>query len=52
MSVKNELSNDPAKFFLYQDVLLDEETKKRAKEYSKMILNTEKCFLCDRNYDL
>lgn len=52
MSVIDGINTDPAKFFLYQEVLLDEETKKRAKEYSRRVLDTEKCFLCDKEFDL
>ena len=37
---------------MYQQQLITDEIKKKAQEYSSRVLNTHKCSLCDRDYDL
>jgi len=52
MDKKKKFHNDPAKFFLYQDRLLTVEEREKAKEFSKQIIDLEKCPLCTSLYDL
>lgn len=52
MDKKKKFHNDPAKFFLYQDRLLTAEERDRAKQYSRQIIDLEKCPLCNSLYDL
>ena len=46
MDKKKKFQNDPAKFFLFQDKLLTQEERNRAKNYSQKILDQNKCSLC------
>ena len=43
MSVKENLTNDPAQFYMYQQQLISDEIKQKALEYSSRILNLQKC---------
>lgn len=52
MDKKKKFHNDPAKFFLYQDRLLTAEEREKAKQYSRTIIDQEKCPLCNTLYDL
>ena len=52
MDRKTKFQNDPAKFFLFQDKLLTESEKCRAKNFSSGVINLKKCTICQKNYDL
>lgn len=47
-----DIKNNPAQFFMYQHTLESEEVAKKAQEFSRKLLNTKQCILCDRDFDL
>ena len=52
MDKKEKFQNDPAKFFLYQDRLLTQSERNKAKVFSQNVFNLEHCSLCQKEYNL
>ena len=49
---KKAAAKDPTQFFLNQNLQIPEQKKKLAYEFSKRLLNNQKCPICNKDYDL
>ena len=49
---KKPSAKDPTQFFLNQNLAIPEPKKKLAHEFSRRLLNNDKCPICNLDYDL
>jgi len=45
-------AKDPTQFFLNQNLAIPDHKKKLAYEFSRRLLNNDKCPICNKDYDL